>query len=507
MKKSKIILLGFLLFIAVQSIAQIQQPLRVEYDEDLGDGFNVHGFEEKKVVLVRYNKKNPDVKKETLYSYETLDESLKKTKSASISISSKWDYISTFDNDNFQYMLSYNRKKGDFLLLKVDPQTLDISKTTGVFSNKFYVEEWFVQGDYMYVAGLVKKIYHIMVVDIRTGKVNKFLPQSMTAKDIVFMDVERIKTPTGYEIGFQYSAEIKRKQHETYLLRFSENGEKIGNFLVLPKPDEDTELLSTTLTKLSNGNYAVTGSYSKGKKGFSNGIYFASLSEQGINFIKYYNFLDLNNFTSYLSERWREKIEKKQAKKEEKGEELNLNYRVTTHDILELDGNYIFLGEFYYPTYRTETYTTTNANGQIVYQHRQVFDGYQYSHAAIAAFNPEGKMEWSNAFDMYVYNKPYYVKQFIHAGIDKYQIKLMYITGSEIKAVSFDTNGKEAKSRTVEMVSTNHSGDKVRYTWDGACDYWYDNNFISSGFQKIKNNDNEPGNKKRSVNFINKISF
>lgn len=507
MKKSKNILFGSLLFIAVQSIAQIQQPLRVEYDEDLGDGFDVHGFEEQKVALVRYSNKNPNVKKETLYTYEVLDESLKKIKSASVSLSSKWDFTSTFDNEKFQYMLSYNRKKGDFLLTKIDPQTLEFSKVSGVFVNKFYVQEWLVQGDYMYVAGLVKKIYHIMVVDVRTGKVNKFLPQSMTPNDIYFSDVERIKTPAGYEIGFQYRVEIKRKQHETYLLRFSDSGEKIGNFLVLPKPDEDTELLTTTLTKISNGTYAVTGAYGKGTKGFANGIYFSNLSESGINFIKYYNFLDLHNFTSYLSERAQEKLEKKQAKKEAKGEELNVNYRVAMHDIIELNGNYIFLGEFYYPTYRTETYMTSGPNGQMVTRTRRVFDGFQYSHAAIAAFNPEGKMEWSNAFDMYVYNKPYYVKQFIHVGIEKYQIKLMYITGSAIKAVSFDTNGKEAKSKTVEMVSTNHSGDKIRYTWEGSCDYWYDNTFISTGFQKIKNNDNEPGNKKRSVNFINKISF
>ncbi|MFM7022593.1 MAG: hypothetical protein ACKOXB_06405 [Flavobacteriales bacterium] len=508
--RSKIILFALLCF-SVIATAQINQPIRVEYDDDEVEDFDVFGFESKRIALVRYQNKKVHSRKEKVYVFDSYDEALKKTKTQSIAVAGKWDNTEIFNSSDYQFMLSYNRAKGTFLLVKIDPQTLDFTALNGMFGKKFTVHEWYVQGDFMYVAGSVKKQAHAIVININSGQKTDLVLKTLTPHALAFSDLERIKTPTGYEMGFQYSVEIKRKAHETYLLRFNEKGEKMGDFLVLPKPDAETELLNVSLTKVSNGSYIITGTYSKGKKGLANGIYCASLSESGLRFIKYENFLDLKNFTNYMSERNQAWVEKKQDKKEAKGEELNLNYRVVTHDIMELDGKYVYLGEFYYPTYRTEYYTVTSTtpSGQVItrQQSRQVFDGFQYSHAAIAAFAEDGALEWSNAFDMYVTNKPYRPRKFIRAGVDNSQIKLMYVTGSNIKAVSFDNKGAEAMSRSVEMISTNVSGDRIRYTYEGACEYWFGNSFLSSGFQKIKNKEEESGHKKRSVYFVNKISF
>src|SRR5688572_18206957 len=114
-----------------------------------------------------------------------------------------------------------------------------------------------------------------------------------------------------------------------------------------------------------------------------------------------------------MNEKQQEKIEKKKEKKEASGEELNLSFYVTVHDITVKDGEYFFLGEFYYPTYRTESYTTMGANGTMVTHYRRVFDGYQYSHASVAGFDMSGKLLWSNTFEMWLNYKPFKVKQFI----------------------------------------------------------------------------------------------
>jgi hypothetical protein len=514
--KSKIIFFTLLLFsiCAITSVAQIQQPIRVEYDEDDVEDFDVFSFETKKVALVRYENKKVHNKKEKVFVFDSFDESFTKIATKSLGVSGKWDYTSNFNNEEFQFMLSYNRRKGDFLLIKIDPQTLEFSTLKGVFGKNFFVNDWYVHGKYLFVAGTVKNVCHVVTVDITNGQVKNLILKSMTKHKLTFSDLERIKTPTGYEMGFQYQVRIKKKHHENYLLRFNENGEKTGDFLVLPKPDEKTDLLNATFTKVSNGNYIVTGTYSRGRAGFANGIYIACLSESGLQFIKYHNFLDLHNFTNYMSERTQQVIEKRQDKKEAQGKELNIEYQTITHDISELNGNYIYLGEFYYPTYHTETYTdyitTTGANGQImtrtVTRTKRVFDGYQYSHAAIAAFNAQGDIQWSNAFDMYVENKPMRPKQFIYVGSDGVKIRLLYVTGSTIKAVSYDNSGLETMKREVEM-STKLNNDKIRYTIDGNCEYWFGNTFLSTGFQRIKNTEEVGRNKKRSVYFINKISF
>ncbi len=515
--KFKVIFLSFLfssIFFA-NSVAQIKQPVRIEYDEDKVDDFEVSGFENKKVALVIYRNKEIHSKKEKIYVFDSFDESFKKINTKSIVVSGKWDKTTTFYNQDFQFMLSYNHTNGKFLLIKIDPQTLDFTSLEGVFGKKFSVDEWYVQGNSLFVAGTVKKAAHVIVIDMNSGKVKDLMLKSMTKHKLTFIDLERIKTPTGYEIGFQYQVQIKRKHHETYLLRFNENGEKTGDFLVLPKPDEKTDLMNATLTKVSNGTYIVTGTYSRGKTGFANGVYVAGLTETGLKFIKYYNFLDLHNFTNYMSERTQQVVEKRQDRKEAHGKELNIDYRTVTHDILELDGTYIYLGEFYYPTYRTEYYTdfVTVASGpngmtttRAVQRTRKVFDGFQYSHAALAAFNDQGDLQWSNAFDMYVEDKPMRPKQFIHAGSDDAKIRLMYVTGSTIKAVTYDNDGQETMKKEVGM-NTNLNGDKIRYTLGGNCEYWFGNTFLSTGFQRIKNIEEESDKKKRSVYFVNKLSF
>jgi regulation of enolase protein 1 (concanavalin A-like superfamily) len=47
-------------------------------------------------------------------------------------------------------------------------------------------------------------------------------------------------------------------------------------------------------------------------------------------------------------------------------------------------------------------------------------------------------------------------------------------------------------------------GDKVKLTTSDNIDFWYNNYFIASGYQKISN-DQEGG--KRNVFYLNKVSF
>ena len=57
-------------------------------------------------------------------------------------------------------------------------------------------------------------------------------------------------------------------------------------------------------------------------------------------------------------------------------------------------------GEFYYPTYRTECTSYTDANGNTRTSCRQVFDGYQYTHAAIAAFDEKGNKKYKDDYKL-----------------------------------------------------------------------------------------------------------
>ena len=292
----------FILFFTVIHLAvfaQIKQNIRVEYDEEIGTGFDVFSFEKERVALVKYTKKNPNNKKESMFVFESLDENLKKQKTVNFVIDDNFKSYSSVVGEGAYYILAHNYKKGDFVLYKINPVTLEIKETKGNFGPKNYISDWMIQGDYFYASAYAKKKLSILITNVKSGKVNTILPQTKTPFKLSFVDVEKVKTPTGFEMAFQYRVKVSKKETQTYMLRFNEAGKEVGDFLVLPKPEAETHLLTSTLTKVAGDSYILTGTYSKGKRpGYANGIYFASLSESGLKFIKYYNFLDIKNFVT-----------------------------------------------------------------------------------------------------------------------------------------------------------------------------------------------------------------
>ncbi|MCB0739101.1 MAG: hypothetical protein KDC92_16445, partial [Bacteroidetes bacterium] len=199
------------------------------------------------------------------------------------------------------------------------------------------------------------------------------------------------------------------------------------------------------------------------------------------------------------------------TKKEKKGKELVFSYRIAMHGIIKVDDGYMFLGEAYYPTYRTETYTTTSTvNGvtTTTTNTRQVFDGYQYTHAILSKFNEDGKLIWDQIFEMWPSYKPFVVKHFISiAERNQNSLKLVFASRSRITSKSFDFNGTIIQESESEEIETNFENDKTKSSFSNI-DYWYDNFFIAYGEQKIKNTKDDTRQKrKRKVYFINKIKY
>jgi hypothetical protein len=87
------------------------------------------------------------------------------------------------------------------------------------------------------------------------------------------------------------------------------------------------------------------------------------------------------------------------------------------------------------------------------------------------------------------------------------------IKGNEI-ALSYSNKGqiytkiikaeKVVENTQPRAIDTQMEGDKVKQTTSDNIDFWYNNYFIASGYQKISN-DQEGG--KRNVFYLNKVSF
>lgn len=498
---------SILFCICLPAISQINQTDRVEFNDEFED-YELFTFGNNgSVVTSSIDGENQT----TIRRFELVDKNLNRKNKINLSLERKsksYFYSSTKE----LFFLNRNKKEGSFELYTLKVPSLDRKKVSGIFPKKANIEEWLVLNDKAYFALSVKKKHLIQVVDLKSGSSKSYFPDTQLGeKKLSFYDLEPVSEKKDTELFFVYKSGKKQKLHYS-IMRFDEHGKSIGK-LVVHNYDETHQLQSLTFSKDSKNNYLMSGTYStkNTKKPVSEGIFFAKLNHAGSKqFITYTNYLDLKNFTSYLSERRQEKIEKKKNKKEKKGKELTLNYLCAIHDITESPMGYTFVGEFYYPTYRTETYTTTDANGNTITRTRQVFDGYQYTHAAIASFSQNGKMLWSNTFEMWPSYKPFYVKRFLTVTAhESGATDLIFCASSTIKSMAFDKNGRVKNEHSLDILTTFNEADKVRWTSSNDVLHLYDQYFLASGTQKIKNKEEKKkGNKKkRVVFFINKVAF
>jgi len=272
----------------------------------------------------------------------------------------------------------------------------------------------------------------------------------------------------------------------------------------------DKFIISATASQLEKNNYAISGTYSKSNGYASQGFYFSKSVNGKMDFIKFYPFTDMKNFFNYLPQRSQKRIEKKIAKKKAKGKEIDFNYNMTVHGLIKQEDGYVIIGECYYATYRTETYTTTSTvNGRTTTttHTRQVFDGYQYTHAAVMKFDFNGDMLWNEIFEMYPSEKPFSVIQFISViSDDNNQISMMYADRSYINSKAIDSKGNISKVKKSEVVIKSLTGDKAKYT-NMDIKPWFKNNFICFGRQRIKNKEDKSVKKRRNVFFVAKVKY
>jgi hypothetical protein len=172
--------------------------------------------------------------------------------------------------------------------------------------------------------------------------------------------------------------------------------------------------------------------------------------------------------------------------------------------------DFIYIGEAYYATYRTETRTTTSyVNGKPVTTttYVQVFDGYQYTHAFIAKFDKNGNLIWDQTFPMWLAQKPMTVRRFIHvADQQQNNLKLVYANSNRITSKVFDFDGNVLSDKQSEPIETNSENDKTRLSYAEII-HWYDNYFLSYGIQRIINRKDKDVERKRTVFFFNKIKL
>jgi len=498
----KLLTLFFVLF-AFYSFSQVETVRRVEFD--LKDGYygeSIYEFGENGFLLLANTKASNG---EINWKFDKYNTDLDFVKSLELTLTKDYYKDETYRDDEHLYLLFKNRR-GEYQVVRYSIKTDSFDKIDGSLERKAYIKDMVVYNDYAYFSSSKKSIPHVMTLNLKTG-IQNYRPieiEGISSRKLSIVNMQILEESN--EVFLMVKAYISKTVSKMYIVRMNDKGE-IKDYYDFSE-NAEYRINSLTASTLGEGNYIFTGTYSSKNKSTSNGMYFALISDHKVESINYYDFLDLENFLNYLPEKRQEKIEKKKSKKEDKGKDFVISYWLATHNIIKLDDGYLFLAEAYYPTYRTESRTTTtfvNGVATTTTTYVQVFDGYQYTHAFFAKFNLQGEKVWDESFKMWMAYKPYYVKRFINiAEQSQDAIKLVFASGNRIASKSFDFNGNIVSDEESDEIDSGKEGDKAKYSFSNIS-YWYDNYFIAYGSQTIKNKEEDV--KKRTVYFINKIAY
>ncbi len=485
--------------------AQVSEQKRIEFD--LKDGYGeekVYTFGNKGFVISSRNEESN--KGETEMRYELFNTELQSIKSKSIDIDRKYTFDQVFKSNTHIHTL-YGRKL-EYTLVSVDASDLSITDVSIKIPKKTSVWDMTILGDKAFFRTYSKKRDFLMSVDWKTGKTN-FIPViigNYSGKSTRINSIQVLDKTN--EVLVYVTILLKKGKTELYVVRFNSEGEKQETWHLTNKIEQN--LIDLTGSNVGAGKYVFTGTFARKGTVSSEGVFFCQIDEGKLDFIRFYKYTELKEYFTYMGKRNQEKLEKKIAKKEKKGKELVITTRIANHEILQIGNEYFFLGEHYYPTYRTETYyTTQTVNGvtTTTARTRQVFDGFQYTHAILLKFDAKGELKWDRAFEMWPTTKPFYVKRFISAHVENNSsVDMVFINYNKIVSKSIDIDGTVLKDVQSDNIETGYSGDKSKYTFSNI-DYWFDNYFLAFGSQVIKNKEDKSVQRKRKVFFVSRVGY
>lgn len=460
-----------------------QVTARVEWDyRDLYEESTIEPMGHKGALLVQPAKDTEQGKRYLKTTH--YDTALKPVMTDSMLIDKRLGIYDLIRDGSTVYTI-LRQKDGDMLITAYDADKRQLVTYTSDYSRKASIRDVKIAGGRMVFSSTQRKLDRVGVIDLASGNVTTadIHFKGVKDKNIVVMEVtttdDNIHAVVGTPKGI-FVVKLTMQCQELSRTR-------------LDIPDGRT-LVTASVSK-ANGRYFLTGTYGEGK-GRSNGIYFAELGDGKLEFIRFYNFLELKNFTSYMSERGQKKAARRVEKAKKKGKEYTMNYLMANHEIMHYGDSYYYLGEAYYPTYITTQIGNTWVRS---------FNGYAYTHAVLAKFDNEGGILWDNCFEMSPKTKPYQVKLFVSAGIQKSGVSLLYGDGKRlVKKVVSDTDGTTVQEREQEMVGTDEGDETVTKVRGTSTSHWYGDNFLVYGSQVVR--DKKDG-KRRRVEYINKYTM
>ena len=285
--------------------------------------------------------------------------------------------------------------------------------------------------------------------------------------------------------------------------RFNANGELLQNVIMEPNPN--SSLLYGQTTHLPDNRQFIVGTYSHRRSRYSRGIYFAYLDPTSNEApeVNYLNYGDMKNFFSYMKAKRAARVKQRVERRKIQGKKIKFNYRLLVHDMVKENGNFLMIGEAYYPKYGSGGYYGVYGFGNST---NLAFEGYKYTHAVIIAFDSKGNLVYDNSFEINDVLS-FQLEQLVSVNVQEDKVILLYTYENVIrsKIIQGDEVLEGKAFNDIELAFENDIVGNNNSV--GGLKKWYDDYFFAYGVQRIKNYTSSDVSPTREVFYVNKIYY
>lgn len=486
----------FLLLFAFNASAQIQPLARTElsYDRDfyIDELFNCH--EHGLVVSTSNNPKSLERDPDRLFLL--YDTNLIETSSLKIEVPFRQKINSTYTSRHVVYTFYYDGRFGDYTVVGIDPQLEKEIRFEGKLPRKIEENGFVVYSDLAVVVNNSKRIHELVVFQLEGNQHHSIaLEQQLSRSSVDIIDLRVFDNQQ--ELGILYR-EHTRTKAKTWLIVLNHEGNISQRFEV---GNDKQRVIRATPNRLANGNLVVSGTYTHYIGHTALGMFLSSYDHNGEIYFSERPFGSFNNFFDYMSKRGVDQMNRKKQRFEASGRTMDVNVLMLVHPAQALGSELVVMGEVYYPTYQSVS-NTTYMNGRPTVITSRVFDGYQYSHAAMARFTPDGKFINDLCFPISLWKKPFHLDRIVQMQIQDTTIKLAYMNFNTLKSQTITPN--KTRNHTLNLQAGEN--DQIRNT-SADIVHWFGNYFVSSGYQNLKSDSGELIRRKREVFYIQKVEI
>jgi hypothetical protein len=427
-----------------------------------------------------------------------VDTSFRQKWTGVLPVEKKFQLIQQKGVESKSFFLFYKSDFSDinFQLYQVDLSSGSYSKTTIRNFIPFLPTHLEITTSGALIGGyFLGRIPVILFYDFATGK-TKVLPGLFNETG----ELIQIHCNADDSFSILISAKNVNRQKTLWIKNYTATGDLINNAILQPE-DNSSLLFGRIINPESANTQLIAGVYGSRNSEYSKGIYLARI-DANQQHVLYYPFADLENFFKYMKAKREMRVKGRIERKKIKGKKIRFGYRFLVHEFKPYNGEYILLGEAFYPRYksieRSSIYSMSTGSDQ------SVFDGYQYTHAIILGFDVEGKLLWDNSFEINDV-RSFTLEQFVKMDVQDDKIALLYLFDDQIRSKLIQDNdvveGKIYNQLNMQF-DESHSSDNISFN---KLEYWYDDRFLAYGTRQTGTS--RFGRSGRKVFFINKLRY